>query len=73
MMSMNLREKIRRLESARGRGVIEILREHHDGTATVTTIRSGRVVSRKELSAAEAAKLAVGAITIERAYVGPRG
>jgi hypothetical protein len=67
-MLKSLRSRLEKLESARGRAVIEILREHHDGTATVTTIRNGRIVSRREVPAEEAARLAEGAVTIERSY-----
>ena len=65
---MNLKTRIERLEAARGRGVIEILHKHLDGGATLVTFRNGRVVSRRELTPEEAAKLAVGGIVIERTY-----
>jgi len=65
---MNLKARVERLEAARTRGVIEIVREHPDGGAAVTVVRDGRIASRRELTPEEAARLAVGAITIERSY-----
>jgi hypothetical protein len=65
---MNLKARIERLETARSRGVIEIVRMHPDGGAVVTEIRNGRVTRRREVTAEEAARLAEGAITIERCY-----
>ncbi len=67
---MNLKARIERLETARTKGAIEVVRMHHDGGASLTEIRSGRVVSRRELTPEQAARLAVGAITIERTYGG---
>jgi len=65
---MNLKARIDRLEAARNTGAIEILRLHPDGGAVMTEIRNGRIVSRQEVTAEEAARLARGAITIERGY-----
>jgi hypothetical protein len=40
---------------------------------TVTTIRNGRVVSRREVTPEEAARLARVAIVIERSFCPPAG
>jgi hypothetical protein len=65
---VSLRARIEHLEAERARGAIEILRMHPDGGAVVTALRDGRVVSRREVTAEEAARLAKRAITIERTY-----
>jgi len=65
---MNLRTRLERLEAARGKGAIEVLRTRHDGGAVVTEIRNGRMVSRREVMAEEADRLSAGAVTIERTY-----
>ena len=65
---MNLKARIERLETARSMGAVEIVRMHPDGGADVTEIRGGRTVSRREVTAEEAARLAVGAILIGRTY-----
>jgi hypothetical protein len=67
-MLKSLRLRLERLEAARGRAVIEILREHPGGGADITVIRNGRVTRRREVTAEEAARLARGAITVERGY-----
>jgi hypothetical protein len=65
---MNLKVRIERLEAARSRGVIEIVRLRKDGWADVTEIRGGRIVSRLEVTPMEADRLTRGAITIWRSY-----
>jgi hypothetical protein len=66
---VSLRARIERLEAEeRARGVIEIVRMHPDGGATVTEIRNGRIASRREVTAEEADRLTRGAVTIERSY-----
>jgi hypothetical protein len=68
---MNLRARIERLEAARSRITYNytiIRRIIPDGLAIVTEIRDGRIVSRREMPAGEAARLSEGAITIERSY-----
>jgi len=67
-MLKSLRLRLEKLESARGRGVIEILRLRHDGTATLVTFRNGRVTRRRELMPEEAARRAAVGIVIERSY-----
>ena len=69
-MLKTLRLRLERLEQSRAARGIEIVRLRPDGSASLTQIRDGRIVSRRELSAAEAARLAKGAITIERSYGG---
>jgi len=69
-MLKTLRTRLERLETARTRGVIEILRERPDGGAAVTVVRDGRIVRRWDATPEQAAKLARGAITIERSYGG---
>jgi hypothetical protein len=69
---MTLKARIARLEVERTRGVIEIVRERPDGGAAVTVVRDGRIVGRWDATPGEAAKLARGAITIERSYGGAR-
>jgi hypothetical protein len=69
---MNLKARIERLEAARSRGVIEIVRLH-PGVATLVTFRNGRVTHRREATAEEADRLTRGAITIERTYGGALG
>jgi hypothetical protein len=65
---VSLRARIERLETARRLDTVEILRMHPDGGAVATVIRAGRVVGRRELGPEEAARLARGAILIERGY-----
>jgi hypothetical protein len=65
---MNLKARIDRLEAARNTGAIEILRMRQDGGGSLTEIRGGRIARRQEVTAEEAARLARGAITIERGY-----
>ena len=65
---MNLKARIDRLEAVRNTGAIEILRMRHDGGGSLTEIRGGRIVSRRELTPEETARLARGAIVIERGY-----
>jgi len=61
------------LEAARGRGRFEIVRLRPGDGAVVTVVRDGRVVSRWGATPEQAARLAQGAIAIERSYGGPRG
>jgi hypothetical protein len=65
---MNLKTRIEQLEAARNTGAFGVLRMHPDGTATVTTIRNGRVTRRRELMPEEAARRAAVGIVIERSY-----
>jgi len=67
-MLKTLRSRLEKLEQSRAARGIEIVRVHPGGGATLTVIRSGRIASRRELTPEEAARLAVGAITIERSY-----
>jgi hypothetical protein len=69
---MNLKARIERLEAARSRGVIEIVRVHPDGGVVATEIRNGRIASRRELTPERAARLERGAVAIERTYGGAR-
>jgi hypothetical protein len=64
---MNLKARIERLEAARSRGVIEIVRLHPGG-ASLTEIRGGRVTRRLEVTPNEADRLASGGLVIERSY-----
>jgi hypothetical protein len=68
----NLRSRIERLEAERGRGAVGILRVHPDGGASLTGIRNGRIASRLELTPEGAARLGMGAVTIQRTYGGAR-
>jgi hypothetical protein len=72
-MLKSLRLRLERLESARSRAAIEILRMRQDGGGNLTTIRNGRIASRREVTADEADRLSEGAITIERSYCPPTG
>jgi hypothetical protein len=68
---MNLKARLKRLEAARSRVTYNytiIRRIIPDGWAIVTEIRDGRVVSRREVTAEEAARLSEGTITIKRSY-----
>jgi len=65
---MNLKARIERLETARSIGVSEILRLHPDGGVVMTEIRNGRIVSRRDATPEEAARLVRGAVVNERAY-----
>jgi hypothetical protein len=67
-MLKSLRSRLERLEAARGKGAIEILRLHPDGGGSLTAIRAGRIVSRREVTAEEAGRLSEGAVTIWRSY-----
>jgi hypothetical protein len=68
---MNLKARLKRLEAARSRAACNytiVRRIIPDGLAIVTEIRDGRVVSRWEVTAEEAARLAKRAIMIKRSY-----
>jgi hypothetical protein len=69
---MSLKARIERLEAARSRGVIEIVRVHPDGGASLTEILNGRIVSRWDATPERAARLERGAVAIERTYGGAR-
>jgi hypothetical protein len=71
-MLKNLRSRLEKLETARSSDVIEIIYRDLDGPGVLTRIRDGRVVSRRELTPEEAARLVKGAISIRRSYGGPR-
>jgi hypothetical protein len=64
---MNLKVRIERLEAARSRGVIEIVRLHPGG-GSLTEIRNGRVTRRREVTPMEADRLTRGGLVIERSY-----
>jgi hypothetical protein len=65
---MSLKARIERLEAARSRGAVEILRVHPDGGASLTEILNGRIVSRWDATPERAARLERGAVAIERSY-----
>jgi hypothetical protein len=65
---MSLKARIARLEVARSRGVIEIARLRPEGGASLTEIRDGRILRRRELGPEDVARLARGAILIGRSY-----
>ncbi len=69
---MSLKMRVERLETEHSSDVIEIVYKHLDGSGVLTKIRDGRVVSRRELTPEEAARLAKGAISIRRSYGGSR-
>jgi hypothetical protein len=67
-MLKSLHLRLARLEAARSKGVIEIMRLRKDGGAAVTEIRGGRVTHRREVAPEEADRLARGGLAIERSY-----
>jgi hypothetical protein len=67
-MLKSLRLRLEKLESARSRGVIEIVRLRKDGWAAVTEIRNGRILRRWDATPERADRLAKEGITIWRSY-----
>jgi len=70
---MNLKKRLERLETARGKGAPEftiIRRIIPGGELLKTEIKDGRIV-RRELTPEEAARLSAGAVKIGRTYRHP--
>jgi hypothetical protein len=67
-MLKTLRTRLERLEAARSRGVIEIVRLRPDGGGVVTEIRNGRILRRWDATPERAARLERVAVWIRRSY-----